>query len=136
MLDPTTTRQTCGVLWYGQHTTTLQLTTGTTLWHTVGLAPLPVRWVLVRNAPGRRPPVALVCTDPSASAEHMVARYVDRWQISICQPRDPDTCLRAWGSVALVLLGRISRLGARHGLLVPDPEPPGVIAGRALGTLA
>lgn len=80
MLDPTTTWQTGRVLWYGPHTATLQLTTGTTLWHTVGLAPLPVRWVLVRNAPGRRPPVALVCTDPSASAEQTVSWCVDRGQ--------------------------------------------------------
>ena len=101
LLDPTTTRQTCGVLWYGPHTATLQLTTGTTLWHTVGLAPLPVRWVLVRNAPGRRPPVALVCTDPTTAAEHMVARYVDRRHIETTSNRSgPTSAWRPSGSGA------------------------------------
>jgi hypothetical protein len=49
--------------------------------NTDGSAPLPRRWVLVRNVPGRRPPLALFCTDPTIAAEHIVARYVDRWHI-------------------------------------------------------
>jgi hypothetical protein len=81
LTDPATVWQTCTVPWYGQQSATLELATGTALWHTDGLAPLPVRWVLVRYAPGHRPPVALFCTDPSASAEQMVSWYVDRWHI-------------------------------------------------------
>jgi hypothetical protein len=72
---------TCEVAWYGQRTATLEVATGTALWHTDGSAPLPLRWVLVRNAPGHRPPLALFCTDPTTAAEQMVAWYVDRWHI-------------------------------------------------------
>jgi DDE superfamily endonuclease len=81
LTDPMTAWQTRTVPWYGQQPATLELTTGTALWHTDGLPPLPVRWVLVRNAPGRRPPVALFCTDPSAAAEQIVGWYIDRWHI-------------------------------------------------------
>jgi hypothetical protein len=81
LTEPATAWQTYAVPWYGQQTTTLELATGTALWHTDGLAPLPIRWVLVRNAPGRRPPVALFCTDPRVSAEQIVSWYVDRWHI-------------------------------------------------------
>jgi hypothetical protein len=81
LTDPATVWQTCTVRWYGQQIASVELASGTALWHTDGSAPLPVHWVLVRNAPGRRPPVALFCTDPSASAEQIVSWYVDRWQI-------------------------------------------------------
>jgi len=40
-------RLVCSVPWYGQQTAMLELASGTALWHTDGLAPLPVRWVLV-----------------------------------------------------------------------------------------
>ena len=81
LIDPLTVWKTCEVTWYGQRTASIELATGTALWHTDGSAPLPLRWVLVRNVPGRRPPLALFCTDPTTAAEHLVAQYVDRWHI-------------------------------------------------------
>ena len=81
LTDSMTVWKTCEVTWYGQRTATIELATGTALWHTDGSAPLPLRWVLVRNVPGRRPPLALFCTDPTTAAEQMVAWYVDRWHI-------------------------------------------------------
>src|SRR5919109_222023 len=81
LTDPLTEWHTCEVIWYGQRMATIELATGTALWHTDGSAPLPLRWVLVRNVPGRRPPLALFCTDLTIAAEHMVAQYVDRWHI-------------------------------------------------------
>jgi len=79
LTDATTVWATTDVAWYGQRTATIDVATGTALWHTDGSAPLPLRWVLVRNVPGRRPPLALFCTDPTTAAEDIVARYVDRW---------------------------------------------------------
>ncbi len=79
LTDAATVWGTCEIAWYGQRAATIEVATGTALWHTDGSAPLPLRWVLVRNAPGRRPPLALFCTDPTTAAEHIVAWYVDRW---------------------------------------------------------
>ena len=81
LTDAVTEWQTCQVTWYGQRAATVDVATGTALWPTDGFAPLPLRWVLVRNVPGHRPPLALFCTDPTTSAEHIVAWYVDRWHI-------------------------------------------------------
>src|SRR5918912_2256565 len=81
LIDPLKEWKTCAVAWYGQRTATIELATGTALWHTDGSVPLPLRWVLVRHVPGHRPPLALFCTDPSASAEQIVSWYVDRWHI-------------------------------------------------------
>jgi hypothetical protein len=81
LIDPLTVWTTCQITWYGQRTATIELATGTALWHTDGSAPLPLRWVLVRHVPGRRPPLALFCTDPTTAAEYIVAQYVDRWHI-------------------------------------------------------
>ncbi len=81
LTDAATAWQTCAVTWDGQRAAPGEVATGTALWHTDGFAPLPLRWVLVRNVPGHRPPLALFCTDPTTSAGHIVAWYVDRWHI-------------------------------------------------------
>jgi DDE superfamily endonuclease len=83
LADGATAWRTCTVPWYGQQTAVVELTTGTALWHTDGSAPLPLRWVLVRDPAGRRPPLALFCTDPRAAAERIVGWYVDRWHIEV-----------------------------------------------------
>jgi hypothetical protein len=81
LADGATAWRTRAVPWYGQRTAVVELASGTALWHTDGSAPLPVRWVLVRDPAGRRPPLALFCTDPSAAAERIVGWYVDRWHV-------------------------------------------------------
>ena len=83
LTDPTTVWQRSALSWYGQQTAVREVVTGTALWHTDGCAPLPVRWVLVRDPDGRRPPLALFCTDPTATAEQIVCWYVDRWHIEV-----------------------------------------------------
>jgi len=83
LTDGATAWRTCTVPWYGQQTAVVELATGTALWHTDGSAPLPVRWVLVRDPAGRRPPLALFCTDRRAAPERIVSWYVDRWHIEV-----------------------------------------------------
>ena len=69
LTDPTTTWEAVEVPWYGGREATVDVATATALWHTDGWPPLPIRWVLVRNVPGRRPPLALFSTDPTVPAE-------------------------------------------------------------------
>jgi hypothetical protein len=61
----------------------MDLTSGTALWHRDGEAPLPVRWVLLRDPSGKRRPCALFCTDPAATMHQIIAWYVSRWQIEV-----------------------------------------------------
>ncbi|HEY3080212.1 MAG TPA: transposase [Chloroflexota bacterium] len=83
LTDGTTAWRTCTVPWYGQQTAVVEVASGAALWHTDGSAPLPVRWVLVRDPAGRRPPLALFCTDPGVAAERIVSWYVDRWHVEV-----------------------------------------------------
>jgi hypothetical protein len=69
----TTVWQRPVVAWYGQQRRPLDLATGTALWHTDGFAPLPIRWVLIRDPLGRLSPYALFCTDPAVDALAILA---------------------------------------------------------------
>jgi hypothetical protein len=71
------------VTWYGQQRRPLELASGTALWHTDGFAPLPIRWVLVRDPQARLSPYALFCTDPAVDALTVLAAYLQRWNIEV-----------------------------------------------------
>jgi len=83
LADPTTAWQPATLPWYGGEERTLELATGTALWHRSGSAPLPIRWVLLRDPAGRLKPTALCCTDLTAAAAQLVAWFVARWAIEV-----------------------------------------------------
>ena len=78
-----TTWQRQTVAWYGQQQRALDVATGTALWHTDGCAPLPIRWVLLRDPRGRLTPYALFCTDPAVDALAILAAYLLRWNVEV-----------------------------------------------------
>lgn len=75
--------QTEDLPWYAGQTLAMDLTSDTALWHRDGEAPLPIRWVLLRDPSGKRRPCALFCTDPAATTRQIIAWYVSRWQIEV-----------------------------------------------------
>jgi hypothetical protein len=79
LADPTTTWERVTVPWYGGTTKPLDLATDTALWHRAGIAPLPIRWVLLRDPAGSMKPAALCCTDPTMAATQIVAWFIARW---------------------------------------------------------
>jgi hypothetical protein len=81
--DPATVWARTTVPWYGGATKDLDLATGTALWHRSGTAPLPIRWVLLRDPAGKMKPTALCCTDPTVDAPQIVAWFVARWNIEV-----------------------------------------------------
>lgn len=83
LTDAATVWQTEDLSWYAGQTLTMDLTSGTALWHRDGEAPLPIRWVLLRDPSGKRRPCALFCTDPAAAPHQIIAWYVSRWQIEV-----------------------------------------------------
>jgi hypothetical protein len=83
LADATTAWQRPAVTWYGQQRRRLDLATGTALWHTDGFAPLPIRWVLVRDPQGHLSPYALFCTDPQVDALGVLAAYLQRWNVEV-----------------------------------------------------
>ena len=132
------------VAWYGHQRRLLDVATGTALWHTDGCAPLPIRWVLVRDPRGRLTPYALFCTDPAVDALAILAAYLQRWNVEVTFEEarahlgletQRQWTTRAVGRTTPCLLGLFSvvvlmahaahpdRLPTRRAAWYPKPEP-------------
>ena len=53
----------------------------TALWHKAGVAPGPIRWVLVRDPTGEHEPAAFLSTDLKAAPEMILSWFVSRWRV-------------------------------------------------------
>lgn len=69
--------------WYDGGCKVLDWTTGTALWYSTGTAPLPIRWVLVRDPSGQLPTRAYFSTDLEQSASTIITDIVKRWSIEV-----------------------------------------------------
>jgi hypothetical protein len=69
--------------WYGELKRTIELTSGTAVWFHSGHSAVPIRWVIVRDPLGIFKTQALLCTDPQATPQQMVAWFVQRWQLEV-----------------------------------------------------
>jgi hypothetical protein len=67
--------------WYGDEGRILEIVSGTAVWYHAGLAPAPIRWVLVRDPAGRREPQAFLSTELDDKPEAILGRFVWRWRI-------------------------------------------------------
>jgi len=67
--------------WYGETDRIIEVTSGTALWYSTGLPPVPIRWVLIRDPDDTFPPQALLCTDLDASPVQIVSWFVLRWRL-------------------------------------------------------
>jgi hypothetical protein len=67
--------------WYGDEGRILEIVSGTAIWYHAGLAPAPIRWVLVRDPAGRREPQAFLSTNLDDKPEAILGRFVWRWRI-------------------------------------------------------
>jgi hypothetical protein len=71
------------VRWYGGERKRLWLLTGVSLWYRSGLAPVPIRWVLVVDPQGQARTEALFSTDVNLAAETIVEWFVLRWNVEV-----------------------------------------------------
>src|SRR5512134_1648921 len=69
--------------WYGEKKRDIEITSQTAVWFHSGQPPLPIRWVIVRDPKQIFKTQALLCTDPSRSAEQIVHWFVRRWQVEV-----------------------------------------------------
>lgn len=82
LTDPTTIWTTVSVpFWYGATHRTIEIVSQTALWYSTGLAPVPIRWVLIRDPDHTFPPQALLCTDLNSAPVQIVSWFVLRWQM-------------------------------------------------------
>jgi hypothetical protein len=73
----------CVSLWYGQTNRIVEIASGTALWYRGGVAPVPIRWLLVRDPTGEFKPQAFLATDLNARPRDILAWFVSRWQVEV-----------------------------------------------------
>jgi hypothetical protein len=82
--------------WYGGSERAVAVASGEAVWYHTGLAPVPVRWVLVRDPLAEFKPQALLSTNLESGAGEMLEYFVRRWQVEVtfrggtCSSRDGD----------------------------------------------
>src|SRR5215212_3468875 len=67
--------------WYGGKKRTVEVVSGTALWHSTGLPAVPLRWVLIRDPKEEFTTQALLCTDLCAQPGQIISWFVRRWQM-------------------------------------------------------
>ncbi len=77
--DPTTEWAEVTVPWYGGTERAVEVATGVAVWRAPKQAPLPLRWVIVRDPRGKFDPQFLFATDVDAAAAQIVTWFVLRW---------------------------------------------------------
>src|SRR5215207_1466122 len=67
--------------WYGGKKRTVEVVSGTAVWHSTGLPAVPLRWVLIRDPKEEFTTQALLCTDLCAQPGQIISWFVRRWQM-------------------------------------------------------
>lgn len=80
--DPKTAWKKLKVILYGKEHE-LEFVTGTSLWHTPGKDPVPLRWVLVRCPEDSFRPAAFFSSDTHVSAKQIIVWFCLRWNIEV-----------------------------------------------------
>ena len=82
--DPNTLWTKLKVNWYGSEKKEIEYCSGTSLWHRVGLSPVPVRWVIVRyQEKNKTKHAAFFSSSQTVSAQQIVEWFVQRWNIEV-----------------------------------------------------
>ncbi len=71
------------VYWYRGERKRLWVFSRTALWYTPGLAPVAIRFVLVRDPQGKLSDAAFFCTDLHATPEQVLHWVVMRWSVEV-----------------------------------------------------
>ena len=131
--DPKTCWQRLTLNWYGGKPKTVEIVSGTNLWHTAGFDPLPIRWVLVRDPAGKFDPTAFLSTDLDAQPQQILDWFIMRWgmEVTFQESRTPlglET-QRQWSDLSIarttpVLLGLFSLVTLFAACLTKDQPLP------------
>ena len=82
--DPKVRWERCRIsLWYGRTNRLVEITSGTALWYRAGIAPVPIRWLIVRDPKGELDPQGFLATDLDARPQDILAWFVRRWQVEV-----------------------------------------------------
>jgi hypothetical protein len=119
--------------WYDGGRKVLDWTTGTALWYSTGTAPLPIRWVLVRDPEGQLSARAYFSTALEQPAPTIIADMVKRWSIEVTFEESRAhlgvETQRQWNDLAIerttpALFGLFSLVALLGQALYPDGHLP------------
>ncbi len=80
---PLTEWTSVSVAWYDGTTRNLELLSQTAVWYHCAKAPVPIRWVLIRDPQNEVDSQALLCTDLGVSPIQIIEWFVLRWQLEV-----------------------------------------------------
>lgn len=84
LTDPNTLWRTLKLPGYGGDEKEIEIITGKSLWYRRGMAPVPIRWVLIRCLEEDHfEPRAYFCSDINVSAEQIILWFIARWNIEV-----------------------------------------------------
>lgn len=75
--------QTMKVTWYGTQDKQVEFISDVCLWHTPGLDPVKIRWVLIRCPQNSFTSAAFFCSDPAVTPTQIVNWFILRWNIEV-----------------------------------------------------
>ena len=119
--------------WYRGERKRLWIFSRTALWYTPGVAPVAIRWVLVRDPEGKLADAAFFCTDLHATPEQILHWVVMRWSVEVtfeeARAHLGLETQRQWSDPAIarttpVLLGLFSLVTVLALRLCPDGRIP------------
>lgn len=70
-------------LWYGDGPKEVEVATNTALWYHAGKAPVPIRWLLIRDPDEGFEPQALLSTNLDHTPEQMLTWFTWRWTMEV-----------------------------------------------------
>jgi hypothetical protein len=80
---PDTVWERVSLNWYDGQTRQMEITSQTAVWYHNGKAPVPLRWVLLRDPQGQYDPLALLSTTLDYPALQIAEWFVQRWQLEV-----------------------------------------------------
>ena len=84
LLDqPATAWTAVMVPWYDGTLRRVEIASHTAVWYHKGKAPVPIRWVLIRDPMGGFRPQALLCTELNVEPTRIIEWFVLRWQLEV-----------------------------------------------------
>jgi hypothetical protein len=81
--DPTSVWTSMTLPWYDGILRSVEWLSGTALWYRTGIAPVAVRWVVVRDPSGEFDLQSFFCTWPSTTPLHILAWFILRWCVEM-----------------------------------------------------
>jgi hypothetical protein len=79
--DPATCWMRLPFLWYNHQLRQIEISTHQAVWYHTGQVPVPIRFILIRDVPGKFDPQALLCTDLTLDPLDILVFFKRRWQM-------------------------------------------------------